>query len=133
MVVSGVRSIYESLVYRGREGQWAWLLHRAAGVGILLFLALHIIDIFLMGFGPTVFDELLFLYKAAPFRILEVFLVFGVLYHALNGLRITIIDFWPDMSSRIQRVFFRVELALVLMIMVPLAFIMLRPLFSGGA
>ncbi len=132
MVVSGIRSVYQAFVYRGREGQWAWLLHRAAGVGILLFLALHIVDIFLMGFGEGVFNELLFLYKAPPFRVMEVFLVFGVLYHAINGLRVIIIDFWPQ-STRIQRMFFRIELALVLMIMVPLAFILLRPIFTGGA
>ncbi|MBM2843086.1 MAG: sdhC, partial [Anaerolineales bacterium] len=33
-----------SLHYRGREGQWAYLLHRVTGLGTLLFLTIHILD-----------------------------------------------------------------------------------------
>ncbi len=88
------------LRYRGGTGQWAWAIHRAAGLGILAFLILHIVDIFVAAFGPTLFNDLLFLYKAWPFRILEVALLFGLLYHALNGLRIILADFIPMLASR---------------------------------
>ncbi len=82
-------------IYYGGPGQWAWLLHRISGVGLLLFLILHILDVFLAAFGPNVFEKLLFIYHSWVFRPLVVVLVFGVVYHALNGLRIIIIDFWP--------------------------------------
>lgn len=85
--------------YRGGVGQWAWVLHRLAGVGILLFLILHILDIFLVAFGPEVFEKLLILYHGALFRPVIVLLVFGVSYHALNGLRLIIIDFWPSTTA----------------------------------
>ncbi len=88
------------LRYRGGAGQWAWAIHRAAGLGVLAFLLLHIVDIFAASFGPTLFNDLLFLYKAWPFRILEVALLFGLLYHALNGLRIILADFIPMLASR---------------------------------
>ena len=55
------RPILEGLRYRGREGMIAWLLHRASGLGVLLFLALHIVDIFLLAFGPDIFNALLVL------------------------------------------------------------------------
>ncbi len=85
-------------LYYGGPGQLAWLLHRVAGVGILLFLILHILDIFLAAFGPEIFNKLLFIYHSPVFKPLIAMLVFGVVYHALNGLRIIIIDFWPRMT-----------------------------------
>src|SRR5690606_40253944 len=84
-VYSRGRPILQGLRYRGRQGMWAWLLHRTTGLGILLFLLLHIFDIFLVAFGPEVFNALLFIYRAWWARVLEVFLLFGVLFHALNG------------------------------------------------
>ena len=30
--------------YRGGIGQWSWALHRFTGVGVLIFLCLHILD-----------------------------------------------------------------------------------------
>ena len=62
-----------------------------AGIGVLLFLALHIFDIYLLGFGPDVFNALLFLYKGPAARVLEVFLLFGLLFHGLNGLRVVLV------------------------------------------
>lgn len=101
------------LRYRGGAGQWAWAIHRAAGLGVLAFLLLHILDIFLAAFGPGIFDELLFIYKAWPFRILEVALLFGLLYHALNGLRIILADFIPMLASRsIARNLFYIQIVI---------------------
>jgi succinate dehydrogenase / fumarate reductase cytochrome b subunit len=101
------------LRYRGGSGQWAWAIHRAAGLGVLAFLLLHIFDIFLVTFGPGVFNEFLFLYKAWPFRILEVALLFGLIYHAFNGLRIILADFYPVLAKRsIARTMFYVQVAL---------------------
>ncbi len=92
-------SVWEGLRYRGGMGQWAWVLHRLSGLGILLFLVLHVVDIFLAAFGPEVFNKLLFLYHSWVFRPFIVLLVFGVVYHALNGLRLVIVDFWPAANA----------------------------------
>jgi succinate dehydrogenase / fumarate reductase cytochrome b subunit len=92
----------EYLTYRGGPGHWSWIAHRLAGVGVFLFLLVHILDIALIGWGPAVFNKLLFLYRAPIFRVGEVVLVGAVLYHAINGIRICIIDFWPE-TMRIHR------------------------------
>jgi len=92
-------SVWEGLSYRGGIGQWAWLLHRLSGLGILLFLILHVLDIFLAAFGPQVFEKLLFIYHSWVFRPLIVLLIFGVIYHALNGLRLVVMDFWPALNA----------------------------------
>lgn len=80
-------------IYRGDLGQYAWILHRVAGAGIVFFLLIHIIDIMLIGFGREVYDEAVSVYSA-PFLVpMEIALVGAVFYHTLNGLRIILINF----------------------------------------
>jgi succinate dehydrogenase / fumarate reductase cytochrome b subunit len=122
------RPILDGLRYRGREGMFAWLLHRTTGVGIVLFLLVHIFDIFLLGFGPEVFNSLLFLYHAWWARILEVFLLFGVLFHALNGTRIIVQDFWPKLW-RYERQLIWAETGIFVPIFLWGTYVFLLPLF----
>lgn len=132
---SRARRMLGLLRYRGREGQWSWLLHRLAGLGVFMFLLLHVFDIWLMGFGPEVFNHFLFLYSAPPFKVLEVFLIFGVLFHAVNGLRIIIIDFVPG-ATRYQRQLMWIEVVVMLAVLIPMAWITLESLFhtpGGGS
>ena len=122
------RKMLGVFTYRGREGQWSWLIHRVAGLGILTFLFLHVLDIWLMGLGEELFNELLVLYTWPPFKVLEVFLIFGVLFHAVNGARIIIVDFWPG-ATRHHRRLVHIEVAIVLAVMIPVTWITLRSLF----
>jgi succinate dehydrogenase / fumarate reductase cytochrome b subunit len=71
-------------------------MHRLTGIGVFLFLLIHIVDISIIGWGPVVFNKLLFLYRNPVFRVGEVGLVAAVIYHAINGVRICITDFWPE-------------------------------------
>jgi succinate dehydrogenase / fumarate reductase cytochrome b subunit len=113
------------LTYRGGLGQWAWILHRLAGVGVFLFLLLHIVDIALVGWGPKIFNKLLFLYRFPPFRVGEIILVGAVLYHALNGLRICAIDFWPELTVIHRKLVYVVGIIFTV-VFVPAAIYMLR-------
>lgn len=125
-----ISNITRAVSYRGREGQIAWMLHRASGVGVFLFLAFHIIDIFLMSFGPEVFDTLLFFYHQFIFKLLIVFgLYLGVLYHALNGIRVVIIDFWPGMAQHQARLW-RIQMVIFLLAYIPSATYMLMAMFG---
>jgi succinate dehydrogenase / fumarate reductase cytochrome b subunit len=80
-------------IYRGDLGQYAWILHRVAGAGIVFFLLVHIIDIMLIGFGQDVYDEAVEVYANAFLIPMEIALVGAVFYHTLNGLRIILINF----------------------------------------
>jgi len=73
----------------------AWAFHRISGVAIWSFVVLHVIDIYLVGGNPDAYDEILKIYASLPGRIMEVLLGAALLYHALNGLRIIVMDFWP--------------------------------------
>lgn len=81
-------------MYRGREGQWAFVLHRMSGVALALYLLLHVVDISLVMWGPDgPFNAFLAFYHQWPFRIGLILIIAGVVYHALNGLRIILMDF----------------------------------------
>jgi succinate dehydrogenase / fumarate reductase cytochrome b subunit len=127
-MASGLYNLTSMRRYRGREGQWSWLVHRVGGLGIMLFLLLHITDIFLISLGDDVFNSVLFIYRSPPFRVLEVFLIFGVLFHAVNGLRIIIVDFWPDMG-RYERTMVWIESIIVAAVFIPATVITLAPVF----
>ncbi|HEY8449012.1 MAG TPA: succinate dehydrogenase, cytochrome b556 subunit, partial [Bacillota bacterium] len=105
------------------------ILHRVTGVGVLMFLALHIVDTFLVGFGPQVYDQVIAIYKTPFMRVMEVVLGGAVFFHALNGVRVILIDFWPA-GTRYQLQMFRAVVVLFVVLFVPTAFIMLRPLFG---
>ncbi len=80
-----------------RDTWWrraAWFMHRASGVGVLLFLLIHVVETSLVRLGPAAYDSVVVLYRQAAFRALEILLMGAVLFHAFNGVRVTIIDLW---------------------------------------
>ena len=114
-------------VYRGGVGQWSWMLHRVTGVGVLIFLCLHILDTSLVILGPEHYNQIIALYRHPLCRLSEAGLFAAVLFHALNGVRIILIDFWVDLT-RFHAQLFWVELALFVVIMIPVGWLMIRPL-----
>ena len=78
--------------YKGREGQWSFLLHRITGLGTGLFLTIHILDTALVYFLPAAYMDVLGIYRSTLFGLGEVALTFCVIYHGLNGLRIAYFD-----------------------------------------
>ena len=127
--MAAVASFFRAVTYRGREGQIAWMLHRITGVGVFLFLALHIVNIFLMSFPSDVFNSVLVFYHSVLFKLLSIFgLYLGVLYHALNGIRVMIVDFWPG-AGRYQAPLWRVQMVIFVLAFVPSAAIMLARMF----
>jgi len=110
------------LRYRGGEGMMAWAFHRISGVAIWAFLVLHVIDIFLVGAAPDVYDTLLFVYATPPGIIMEWLLGAAVLYHALNGLRIIIIDFWPRLA-RYHRQLWYMNWVIFLLVGIPVTIV----------
>jgi succinate dehydrogenase / fumarate reductase cytochrome b subunit len=125
-----IARVFRDVTYRGREGQIAWMLHRITGAGVFLFLALHIVNIFLMAFPSGVFNSVIVVYDTFLFKLLTVFgLYLGVLYHALNGIRVIIVDLVPG-ASRYQAPMWRVQLVLFALAYVPSAAIMLTRMFG---
>ena len=117
--------------YRGGEGMLAWAFHRIAGLAIWVFLLLHVFDIWLASVNPPLYDELLVVYASAPGRVGEALLGAALLFHALNGLRIIIIDFWPSLS-RYHRLIWRMNWIAFFVVGLPVAWIILKPIWEGA-
>jgi succinate dehydrogenase / fumarate reductase cytochrome b subunit len=79
-------------LYRGREGQWAYFLHRISGLAIALYLFIHVVNISLAMFGPEVANRAMVIFHVWSFRVGLLAIIAGSIYHALNGLRLIAMD-----------------------------------------
>jgi succinate dehydrogenase / fumarate reductase cytochrome b subunit len=116
------------LSYKGMEGHYAFLLHRLTGLGTLLFLAIHILDTATVYYFPALYEHAIELYRSTPFMLGEIALVFSVIFHGVNGVRIALLDlfFQKKWVIKIQQRGVRATLIASTLLWLPAAFIMLR-------
>jgi succinate dehydrogenase / fumarate reductase cytochrome b subunit len=115
--------------YRGKSGQWAFVAHRVSGFLVFFFLLLHIVDVSLVRW-PKTYNDVHELYGNVLLRLFEVGLLFALLFHALNGLRIVLLDFFPE-GVRNQRLLLSGVVALTLIAGLPGAWVIVKPFFLG--
>jgi succinate dehydrogenase / fumarate reductase cytochrome b subunit len=85
----------QGLRYKGGGPMLVWVLHRISGIGIALFVGLHILASFSSQmYGWDLAKSVNALYESPTFQIM---VFFCALFHAINGLRITILDLWPKL------------------------------------
>ena len=119
------------LQYRGGVGELAWALHRISGVAVWLFILLHVLDIWLVGANPSLYNEVLGLYASPLGRVGETLVGAGLLYHALNGLRIIVMDFWPATTAWHRQLWYACW-AVFFAVGIPGAYIILSPIWTGA-
>jgi succinate dehydrogenase / fumarate reductase, cytochrome b subunit len=102
---ASVATLPAGTLYRGKVGMWSWVFHRISGVGIFFFLLVHILDTALVRVSPEAYNAVMASYKTPVIGIAELGLVAAILFHGLNGLRITAIDFWSQ-GIKFQAVLF---------------------------
>ena len=115
--------------YRGKSGQWAFVGHRVSGFLVFLFLLLHIVDVSLVRW-PSLYDDVHELYGNVLLRLFEVGLLFALLFHSLNGLRIVAVDFFPGAVANERRLL-GAAVALTVAAGVPSAVVIMWPFFEG--
>ena len=118
------------VVYKGKSGQWAFVGHRISGVLVFFFLLLHIVDVSLINADAELYDEVHELYGNVLLRVFEVGLLFALLFHSFNGIRIVLVDFFPGMV-RNERKLFSGVLALTLLVGIPCGYVILKPFIDG--
>ena len=84
---------------------WSWVLHRITGVAIFFFLLVHILDTALVRVSPEAYNAVMSTYKNPIMGLGELVLVGAIIFHALNGLRIILVDFWSK-GVKYQRYMF---------------------------
>lgn len=79
------------LRYKGQGPMLTYVLHRIGGLGMAIFITIHMLASFLGGeaglLANAIYENWLF----------QIFIFFCVLFHAINGLRITIVDLFPKL------------------------------------
>jgi succinate dehydrogenase / fumarate reductase cytochrome b subunit len=97
---------------------WSWVAHRITGVTLFFFLFAHVIDTAMVRVSPEAYNAAVETYKNPIVGVMEVGLVAAVLFHAFNGIRIILVDFWAD-GPRYQRQMTWAVLGLFFVLMVP--------------
>jgi len=118
-------------LYRGREGMWTWLAHRVTGFAIFFFLLVHVLDTSLVRISPEAYNAVIGTYKNPVMGFGEIGLVAAIVYHALNGVRIMLIDFWSK-GVKQQKTMFWVVLGLFVVLMAGFVPVQLGHIFGEG-
>jgi len=117
-------SLATGLRYKGQGPFLTFILHRIGGLGIAIFAAMHILASF---FGGDIGGFLNGIFENWAFQI---FIFFCVLFHAINGLRITICDLFPKLIEH-QREAIWLEWAFFIPIYGLAVFVILRTGLGG--
>ncbi|MCU0483384.1 MAG: hypothetical protein MUC54_03805 [Chloroflexi bacterium] len=79
---------------RGRRlGGWAFALNRLTGLGLVAYLYLHLGVLFLLSQGPDGWDAFVDFALSPPVLLMDVVLIFGMLFHGLNGIRVGLVGY----------------------------------------
>jgi succinate dehydrogenase / fumarate reductase cytochrome b subunit len=84
-------SLWTGLRYKGQGPYLTFILHRIGGLGMGIFVTTHILSSYLGG------QVGLFLNSVYENWAFQIFIFFCALFHAINGLRITILDLFPKL------------------------------------
>ncbi|HUH06278.1 MAG TPA: succinate dehydrogenase, cytochrome b556 subunit, partial [Egibacteraceae bacterium] len=87
---------------------------RMTGVTLFVYLFAHVLDTSLVVVDPQLYDDVIAVYHHPIITLMEIGLVVAVIYHGLNGIRVTLVDFWSQgarrnaMMMRVQHALFAV-------------------------
>lgn len=112
---------------RGRAaGSWGFILNRITGLGLMLYLTLHLVVLFQLTRGAEAYDGFVTLMKNPVFILGELLVIAAGIMHGLNGIRIGLTSF--GIAGRYQ---FAMLLIVAVLSIVGIAFFGVRML--GGA
>ena len=123
------RGLRGAIAYRGGEGMLAWAFHRISGIAVSAFLVAHVVSIFMVGANAEFYDYIHLFYASTPGKVAEVLLGAALLYHALNGTRIVVMDLWPALTAY-HRQLWRIVWITFFTLGLPGAYIILKPIWE---
>ncbi len=122
-------AVFRGLKYRGGGPMLAWLLHRIGGLAILVFVGTHVLSsYFQYQLASELAQTINVIYESVYFQVV---LYFFILFHVINGLRIIILDIFPQ-ALEYQREATWLEWLIFIPIYGLTVFIMLQQHFRGG-
>jgi len=120
--------------YKGGSGFLAFLLHRITGLGTLLFLTVHILMTSMVYIYAPLYTRLVEAFMWPPVMLAEIVLVFCVIYHGANGLRIAYIDLFKPhlLQEKSSTKAVRTTLIVAIVLWLPTAAVMGYNLLKHG-
>ena len=110
---------------RGRGlGMWAYVLNRVTGIGLVVYLYIHLVVLSMLTGGPAAWDPFIKVVRSPLFLGLDVVLISGWLIHGLNGLRVTLTG--VGLGVRAQKAMFVGFMALAAIGIVAMALLVFR-------
>ena len=81
-------------VYAGRYSfeRYLYLGHRLSGLGLIAYMVLHIIETANRIRGEEAWEGLMALFASPPFKVIEYLLFAMAVFHAMNGIRLLLIE-----------------------------------------
>ena len=81
-------------MYAGRYSfeRYLYLGHRLSGLGLIAYMVLHIVETANRIRGEQAWQGLIALFASPPFKVIEYLLFCMAVFHALNGIRLILIE-----------------------------------------
>jgi len=81
-------------IYAGKYSfeRYLYLGHRLSGLGLIAYMVLHIIETANRIRGEQAWEELMALFASPPFKVIEYLLFAMAVFHAMNGIRLLLIE-----------------------------------------
>jgi len=81
-------------VYAGRYSfeRYLYLGHRLSGLGLIAYMVLHIVETANRIRGEQAWAGLMALFASPPFKVIEYLLFLAAVFHAMNGVRLILIE-----------------------------------------
>ena len=82
-------------MYAGRYTfeRYLYLGHRLSGLGLIAYMSLHIIETANRMRGEQAWAGLMALFASPPFKVIEYLLFIAAIFHAMNGIRLLLVEF----------------------------------------
>lgn len=106
-------------VRRRRVGSWAFALNRLTGLGLTLYLFLHLGILTILLQGESAWNDFVAIVKSPLFLFFDVVLIFGLIFHGLNGIRVGLVG--TGISAARQKSLFWILMAIGLVLLVAAA------------
>ncbi|MFO7662205.1 MAG: hypothetical protein R6X18_06375 [Chloroflexota bacterium] len=111
------RSLQAWFSPRGRSmSTLAFALNRLTAIGLTVYLFLHLAVLSLLVRGPEAWDSFVAIARTPVFLTLDVILLFGVVYHMFNGIRVALVGM--GVANNLQRTLFYVLVGIALVLFV---------------
>jgi succinate dehydrogenase cytochrome b556 subunit len=83
-----------------RGGMWAWLFQRITAVLLIVCLAIHLTLTHIANIGELNMDNIGARLANHGLTAVDIILLAAAIYHALNGLRMVLMDYWFTSRTR---------------------------------